>query len=88
VGVLFGRLCANLVYTIQPEKVVFVGGLSERADSILQLINRTMNEQCWLIFKGFTRCEAVSSELGDSAGVLGSIRMVQLKAEAPHGVGS
>ena len=88
VGVLFGRLCANLVYTIQPEKVVIVGGLSERAQSILDRMNQTMRDHCWLIFKGFTRCEAVPSTLGDSAGVLGSIRMVQLKAAAISQVNS
>jgi glucokinase len=82
VGVLLGRLCANLVYTIQPEKIVIVGGLAEQAQSILETMNKTMRDHCWLIFKGFTRCEIVSSTLGDTAGVLGSIRMVQLKAAA------
>lgn len=82
VGVLLGRLCANLVYTIQPEKMVIVGGLAEQAQWVLETMNKTMRDHCWLIFKGFTRCEIVSSTLGDTAGVLGSIRMVQLKSGA------
>jgi glucokinase len=82
VGVLLGRLASNLVYTIQPEKIVIVGGLTERAHWVLETMNKTMREHCWLIFKGFTRCVIVSSTLGDTAGVLGSIRMVQLKAGA------
>jgi len=80
VGVLLGRLASNLVYTIQPEKIVIVGGLAERADWILDTMKKTMRSQCWLIFKGFTRCEIVPSTLGDTAGVLGAIRMAQLKA--------
>lgn len=88
VGVLLGRLCANLVFTIQPEKIVIVGGLAERAHSVLESMNNTMRDHCWLIFKGFTRCEIVSSTLGDTAGVLGSIRMVQLKAGAISQEGS
>jgi len=79
VGVLFGRLASNLVLTIQPEQIVIVGGLAERAHWVLDTMNKTMREHCWLIFKGFTRCEIVPSELGDTAGVLGAIRMVQIK---------
>lgn len=79
VGVLLGRLCANLVYTVQPEKIVIVGGLTEQAHWVLQTMNRTMREHCWLMFKGFTQCDIVSSALGDRAGVLGAIRMVQVK---------
>ncbi len=37
-------------------------------------MTRTMNERCWLLFRGFTQCEIVSSCLGDKAGVLGAIR--------------
>jgi hypothetical protein len=40
-----------------------------------------MQENCWLLFKGLTRCEVVASELGDTAGVLGAIRKVQEKIE-------
>lgn len=77
VAILLGRLCANLVYTIQPEKIVIVGGLAERAHSILEMMSSTMRQHCWLIVKGFTSCEILPSALGDTAGVLGAIRMVQ-----------
>lgn len=80
IGVLLGRLCANLVYTVQPEKIVIVGGLAGQAHWVLEIMNKTMRDHCWLIFKGFTQCEIVSSALGDTAGVLGAIRMVQIKA--------
>jgi len=80
VAILLGRLCANLVYTIQPEKIVIVGGLAERAHSILEKMNNTMRQHCWLIAKGFTCCEILPSALGDTAGVLGAIRMVQHRA--------
>jgi glucokinase len=79
VGVLLGRLCANLVYTVQPEKIVIVGGLAEQAHWVLETINKTMREHCWLLFRGFTHCEVLSSALGDTAGVLGAIRMAQIK---------
>lgn len=78
VSVLLGRLCANIVLTVQPEKIVIVGGLAERTGPVLGKINQTMREGCWLITKGLTHCEVVCSELGDRAGVLGAIRKVQL----------
>lgn len=77
VAVLLGRLCANVVLTVQPQQIVVVGGLAERCDWVLKTINQTMNEQCWLLFKGLTKCEVVASELGDTGGVLGSIYKVQ-----------
>jgi glucokinase len=77
VAILLGRLCANLVYTVQPEKIVIVGGLAERTHSILEMMNSTMRQHCWLIVKGFTSCEIIPSALGDTAGVLGAIRLVQ-----------
>lgn len=78
VSVLLGRLCANIVLTVQPEKIVIVGGLAERTGPVLGRINQTMREGCWFITRGLTRCEVVCSELGDRAGVLGAIRKVQL----------
>ena len=78
VGVLLGRLCANLVYTLQPEKIAIVGGLAERASWVIDTMTRTMNDRCWLLFRGFTKCEIVSSSLGDMAGVLGAIRKSQI----------
>ena len=80
VGELLGRLASNLVLTIQPERIAIVGGLAERADWVLERVNKVMRERCWLIFKGFTRCEVVASQLGDTAGVIGAIRMAQIKA--------
>jgi len=77
VAVLLGRLCANVVLTIQPEKIVIVGGLAKRSPLILDRINETMRKGCWLIRQGLTTCEVVMSELGDTAGVLGAIRKVQ-----------
>ena len=55
-------------------------GLAERAHWVLETMNKTMRDHCWLIFKGFTQCEIVPSALGDTAGALGAIRMVQIKA--------
>lgn len=77
VAVLLGRLCANVVLTVQPEKIVIVGGLAERCDWVLATVNKTMREKCWLIFKGLTECEVVASTLGDTAGVLGAIYKVR-----------
>jgi glucokinase len=74
VAVLLGRLCSNAVLTFQPEKIVIVGGLAMRSQWILETINKTMRENCWLLFKGLTECEVVCSDLGDTAGVLGAIR--------------
>ena len=60
-----------------PKKIVIVGGLAKRSPKLLETINKTMKESCWLIFKGLTDCQVICSELGDSAGVLGAIRKVQ-----------
>lgn len=79
VAVLLGRLCANVVLTVQPEKIVIVGGLAARSERLLDRINQAMREGCWLLTKGLTRCEVVCSELGDRAGVLGAIRKVQAR---------
>jgi hypothetical protein len=43
----------------------------------MDTINRTMRENCWLLFKDLTKCEVVASELADTAGVLGAIRTAQ-----------
>jgi glucokinase len=77
VAILLGRLCANVVLTVQPEKIVIVGGLAERCNWVLTTINQTMRDKCWLLFKGLTKCEVVVSGLGDTAGALGAIYKVQ-----------
>lgn len=77
VAVLLGRLCANVVLTVQPQQIVIVGGLAERCDWVLPTINQTMRDKCWLLFKGLTKCEVVASELGDTGGVLGAIYKVR-----------
>ena len=76
-GILLGRLCANLVYMDQPKKIVVIGGLVEQKKWVLPQIAETMNENCWLIKRGFADCEVLFSELGDTAGVLGSIHMAR-----------
>jgi predicted NBD/HSP70 family sugar kinase len=76
VAVLLGRLCSNAVLTFQPKKIVIVGGLAKCSPNLLETVNETMRESCWLLFKGLTECEVICSELGDSAGVLGGIRKV------------
>jgi hypothetical protein len=48
---------------------------------MLATINRTMRENCWLLFKGLTKCEVVASELGDRAGVLGAIYKARRRLE-------
>ena len=77
VAILLGRLCANVVLTMQPEKIVIVGGLAQRSNFVLKTINKTMTDNCWLIFKGLTECQVVASKLHDTAGVLGAIYKVQ-----------
>lgn len=74
VAVLLGRLCSNAVLTFQPQKIVIAGGLAKRSPRLLETINRTMREGCWLLFKGLSDCEVICSHLGDRAGVLGAIR--------------
>ena len=85
VAVLLGRLCANVVLTVQPEKIVIVGGLAERCDWVLETINQTMHDNCWLLFKELARCEVIASPLGDTVGVLGAIYKVRKKIETLEG---
>lgn len=87
IAVLLGRLCANIVLTVQPEKIVIVGGLAKRAHHVLERINQTMTEGCWLLAKGLTECEVVCSELGDRAGVLGAIRRASVLVVGPARMG-
>ena len=77
VSVLLGRLCANVVLTVQPEKIVIVGGMTERCDWVLEKINQTMHDNCWLLFKELTQCEVIASRLGDTVGVIGAICKVR-----------
>lgn len=77
VAVLLGRLCSNVVHTMQPEKIVIVGGLAERSDFVLDMINKTMMSHCWLLFKGLTTCQVLASKLHDTAGVLGAIYKIR-----------
>lgn len=81
VAILLGRLCSNAVLTFQPKKIVIGGGLAKRSPQLLETINRTMREGCWLLSKGLTKCEVVTSELGDTAGTLGAIRKIKYKLE-------
>ena len=85
VAVLIGRLCANVVLTVQLQRIAIVGGLAGRSRLVLETINRTMRESCWLLFKGLTNCEVVVSDLGDHAGVLGAIYTAQRARAARHG---
>jgi glucokinase len=85
VATLLGRLCANVVLTMQPEKIVIVGGLAERSDFVLETINKTMADNCWLIFKGLTQCQVVASQLSDTAGVLGAIYKVKRIVDQGNG---
>lgn len=75
---LFGRMCVNLVYADQPEKIVVVGGLSERS-KVLTDIQTILDEQCWLIKKGLASCKIEFSELQDKAGVIGAAYMVKMR---------
>jgi len=81
VAVLLGRLCANVVLTVQPQKIVIVGGLAERCQWVLSTINQTMYEKSWLLFKGLTKFEVVASRLGDMAGVLGAIHKIRTQVQ-------
>lgn len=85
VAVLLGRLCANIVLTVQPERIVIVGGLAERCDRVLATIRKTMRENCWLLLKGLTECDIVASRLGDTVGVLGAICKVRRTVEEIEG---
>ena len=81
VGVLFGRMYANLVYACQPERIVVSGGLTPRFPAIEPTVRRSMEENCWLIEGGYTTCEPVMSTLEDTAGVLGAARQASARME-------
>lgn len=82
VGVLFGRMYANLVYFCQPKKIVVTGGLTPRFTALDSVVRKTMAENCWLLSGGFARCEPTMSTLEDTAGVIGSATQARAKAEA------
>jgi len=44
--------------------------MERQSERVLETINRTMRDNCWLLFKGLTTCEVVVSELGDAVGAV------------------
>lgn len=80
VGILFGRLYANLVYYCQPKQIVVTGGLTPRFPAIQEVVKKTMMENNWLLAGGFTHCEPVMSSLEDTAGVIGGAAQARAKA--------
>ena len=82
VAVLIGRLCANVVLTVQPQRIAIIGGLAWRSRLVLETIRR---ESCWLLFKGLTNCEVSASDLGDRAGMVGAIYKAQRALAARRG---
>ena len=72
VAVLLGRLCANVVLTMQPEKIVIVGGLADRCDWVLDTINQTMRDNCLAALQGSYGVRSGGLRAGRHGGCPGS----------------
>ncbi len=80
-GYYLGLCVANLINLLNPEMVVIGGGIAQAGEIILDPIRRTANA---CAIRSLSRtCRIVPAELGDNAGIMGAIALVQQAADAP-----
>lgn len=86
-----GQLCAQLVVTVSPQRIIMGGGVMSQARLLLPLIRPRL--QHWLggyidrseILSGLDRY-VVAPELGDRAGILGALALAMDAAESAAGI--
>ncbi len=68
--------CVNIQHTLNPEMVVFGGGLIGAGDQLLIPIREHFKRQSWRIAKDHPRIELAT--LGDDAGVIGAAALARM----------
>ncbi|MCI2068102.1 MAG: ROK family protein [Bacilli bacterium] len=61
----------DLIDMLEPEAVIFGGGLSERQDKFLSPLTKAMEKKTWLS-KGIVEVKLLCSPLGNKAGLIGA----------------
>jgi predicted NBD/HSP70 family sugar kinase len=67
-----GRGLANLVYVLNPQRIVIGGGITGRGEPLRVLLNDALNQALHPDFRGMT--EVVLAQAGNLAGCLGALR--------------
>ena len=71
-----GVCCVNLCRVLDPELIVFSGGLALAGDFLLQKIQRHFNAYHWTIQE--PSCKLVISESGEKAGMIGAAAVARM----------
>lgn len=79
-GYYLGLCVANLINLLNPEMIVIGGGIAQAGETILDPIRRTANA---CAIRSLSRtCRIVPADLGDNAGIMGAIALVQQEITA------
>jgi glucokinase len=69
--------CVNIQHMLNPECVVFAGGLIRAGEQLLGPIRRHFERQTWSVAKDFPRIELAT--LGDDAGIIGAATLARIE---------
>ncbi len=69
-GIWLGLACATLINLLNPEKIVFSGGMIAAGDLLFDTIRETARRQTFEV--PYRRCQIGPASLGEDAGVIGA----------------
>jgi predicted NBD/HSP70 family sugar kinase len=76
-------LCVNLCRVVDPDVIVFTGGLAKAGDVLLQLIRAAMDRRAWTILPNAVQLvTAKSIEFGGVVGAALAAKMLLVKQQA------
>lgn len=76
-------LCINLCRVVDPDVIVFTGGLAKAGDVLLQLIQKYINAKTWTILPTDVKLlTAQSIEFGGAVGAALAAKMQLVKQQA------
>ena len=68
-------ICINMLYAVEPQKIVFAGGMIAAGDILLDRIKYYFNEQIWSLKK--ENIEICFATLGEDAGIIGAAALAR-----------
>lgn len=74
-----GLACSHLANTLNPQKIVLAGGVSQAGNFLLDNVNGYFQQFCFPQIRDVS--ELVLAELGNDAGVMGAAQLVRLKLQ-------
>ena len=63
---------ANLIVTLQPEKVVIGGGISKEGETLLKPLRKKVNDNLYYKKDDVPQAQIVAAEIGNDAGIVGA----------------